>query len=306
LSTRWRRDQGLSFAILGSTLKKLSLLGNKQITPVGCRALSTVLQHRNCQLSNLNLQCTSINDEGANLFGSAISGTSPLKVLNLSSNQSISSAGWQTFLNQLAQTTVENLDISFNDIGSSALVSLANIGTLKSLRLKCLSRSSITPSGWQAFFNSMQTRRVQLKKLDISRNKVGNLGSTALVGLLRNMSTLKTLNIDSMSSDFAVLESPWEGSENITSQGWQVFFTTLQDSNLDLVHLDLCSNNIDDEGIALLVKLVSSMKSLKSLGLGGNRLVTPAGWQSLTEFMQSPNFALEELDLVGCHARNGN
>jgi len=251
--------QGLSFALLGSTLKKLSLLGNKQITPVGCRALSTVLQHRNCQLSHLDLQCTSINDEGANLFGSAISGTSPLKVLNLSSNQSINSAGWQTFLNQLAQTTVENLDISFNDIGSSALVSLANIGTLKSLSLQCLSRSSITPSGWQAFFNSMQTRRVQLKKLDISRNKVGNLGSIALVGLLRNMSMLKTLNISCMSSEFAVLESPWESSENITTQGWQVFFTSLQDSNLDLVHLDLCSNNIDDEGIELLVRLVSSM-----------------------------------------------
>ena len=139
---------------------------------------------------------------------------------------------------------------------------------------------------------------------DLTGNKVGNLGSAALVSLLTNMSTLKTLNMGYMSSEFEVSRSQWVASDIITTQGWQAFFTSLQDSNLDLENLYLCRNNIDNEGIALLVRLLSNMNSLKSLGLGGNRLVTPAGWQSLTEFMQRPNFALEELDLDGDHARN--
>jgi len=32
--------------------------------------------------------------------------------------------------------------------------------------------------------------------------------------------------------------------------------------------------------------------------------VTPTGWQSLAEFMNSPNFVLKELDLAGNHVRN--
>ena len=227
--------QGLSFAILGSTLKKLSLSGSKEITPIGCRALSTVLQHRNCQLTNISVYCTSLDDEGVNVLGSAIGGTS-LKVLNLSHNRSISSSGWQAFLNQLVQTTIESLDIGYSNIDSSALMLLANIGTLKSLDLSCLEPSPAALD-WQAFFNSMQTRGIQLKKLDISGNKVGNLGSTALVGLLRNMSTLKTLNMGYMSSEFDVSRSQWEASDIITTQGWVSFFTSLQDSNLDLENM---------------------------------------------------------------------
>ena len=67
--------------------------------------------------------------------------------------------------------------------------------------------------------------------------------------------------------------------------------------NFDLVKLILCGNDIDDEGIQLLVPLVSRMSSLKCLGLGSNSLATPTGWQALTVYFQSPNFGLRELFL---------
>lgn len=66
---------------------------------------------------------------------------------------------------------------------------------------------------------------------------------------------------------------------------------------MDSVKLDLGVNNIDDEGMQLLTKLVSRMSSLKCLSLGDNRSVTPSGWQALTGYLRNPNFSLRELRL---------
>ena len=84
---------------------------------------------------------------------------------------------------------------------------------------------------------------------------------------------------------------------SITPRGWQTLFNSLQDSNLNLVKLYIGGNTIGDEGMQLLVRLVSNMGSLKDLRLFNNRFVTPTGWQALTGFFQSPNFALEVLRL---------
>jgi len=176
-----------------------------------------------------------------------------------------------------------------NDINDSGIVELASIDTLKSLNLS--SNHSITPEGWQRFFNSLLTRGTQLVNFDISGNKVGNEGAVVLGTLLSTMSSLKTLDMSSMSY------SPSPGVSNtITTRGWQTLFTTLRDSNLDLVKLNLRSNSIDDEGIQLLVPLTSSMISLKCLDLSEN-WVTPSGWQALTGYLQSPNFRVRELRL---------
>jgi len=132
---------------------------------------------------------------------------------------------------------------------------------------------------------------ITLVKLDITYSNVGNKGITALGSLLSNMSTLKTLELECMSKSMNFDES------TITPQGWVSFFNSLQDSNLDLVHLSVEDNSIDDEGLQLLVRFVSNMNSLKALWLGRNRRVTPSGWQALSDYLQSPNFALEELHL---------
>ena len=267
-----------------STLKKLCLDGNYQITSVGLRALSPVLQHPNCKLATLALNCNSINDEGIDILGSALSGSS-VNTLNLGYNPSISSAGWQIFLHQLSHTSVHCLDLYSNQIDDSCLITLANIGTLKSLDLS--SNDSITSAGWSSFFSSLQTRETQLVKLVLTRNNIDNEGVAALGRLLSNMSTLETLDMISM--------------DGITSQGWLAFFNTLQDSNLSMVKLDIGSsgNNIDDDVMPSLTRAVSKMNLLKCLNLSNNELVTPTGWQALIAYLQSPNFALKSLTLNG-------
>ena len=273
-----------------STLKRLHLDGNSISTP-GWRALSTVISDSHCKLTELGLVNTVIGDESANLLGSGLRGSS-LMTLNLRWNHFISTRGWQTLFNQLSQTSIESLNlrslnISNNKIDDTSLAALASISTLKSLDLS--RNESVTPSGWRSFFDSLQARGTQLVKLEISCNKVGGLGLVSLVNLLSSMNTtLKTLNMMSMGRNVTT---------GVTSPGWVSFFNSLQETNLDLKSLSLHNNFIDDEGILLLVRLVSSMSSLKHLGLSSNKQVTPTGWQVLTGYLQSPNFSLRELDL---------
>jgi len=215
-------------------------------------------------------------------------------------------------MNQLSQTSIENLSLYGNNIDANGLAAFTSIGTLKSLDLSdtkiddtalsslanvcCNMKSlditynpSITPSGWRSFFNSLRMREAQLASLSISHNKVGNVGVTALGGLLSNMSTLNALQMSRMAYS--------TDSDSITSQGWVSLFTSLQDSNLNLVNLTLQNNNISDEGLQQLVRLASSMTSLKELNLGLNFTVNPIGWQALTGYLQSPSCALEDLHI---------
>ena len=284
-------DEGLSLlcdGLLGnSTMKRLLLDGNDQITSAGWRALSTVLQHSNCKLGELVLNCSGICDMGAETLGSG----SSIKSIYLGSNNSISAEGWQNMFNQLAQQTrTEKLIVNYNNINDDGIAELAIIGTLKSLDLG--HNKAITPSGWQSFFNSLAIRGIQLVDLGISFNQIGIEGIFALTSLLSNMSSLKTLELVDISQD------EFNNNPNIiTSQGWVSFFIALHDSNLKLERLVLNHNRINNEGIQLLVPLLSRMGSLKYLELSENELVTSAGWETLSDYLQSPNFALQELHL---------
>ena len=294
-------NQGLGIlcdALMDSALKKLCLSRNRNITSLGWQALSTVIRHPNCQLVKLELQDTLDSDNELRILGNALIGSS-VKGLDLRGsvmirfNPSISSEGWQTFINHLSQTHLVCLDLRYNKtIDDDSLAGLASIGTLQSLVLS--SNNTITPSGWKFLFNSLQRRTTKLKKLDISYNNIGNEGINALGSLLCSMSTLKTLDIDKISYSYPEQDNPNNYVANITPQSWVSLFTTLQDTNLDLVNLSVGRNTIDDDGMQLLIRMVSRMSSLKCLHLRCNRSVTPAGWQALTGLIRSP---LRELDL---------
>jgi len=295
-------DEGLGLLCDGlvgnNTIKRLCLNGNYQITSVGWRALSNVIRH--CKLIQLSLQhttATCFNDEAVYILGSALRG-STVRDLNLSFNNSIGSIGWQTLFHQLSHTSTAKLDCRMNKLDDTGLEALASVGTLKSLDL--FYNRVITPSGWRSFFSSVQRRGMKLVKLDISDNNIGNEGADALGSLLGSMSSLKTLEMTGTSGDVP---------NGITPHGWVSLFTTLlqlQDSSLNLADLNLGNSSIDDQGIQLLVPLVSRMNSMKCLNLSFNRLVTPSGWRALSAFLQSPSFALQELHLFECKLNDDN
>jgi len=293
-------DEGIGIVCDGlvgnSTMKELSLYGNTNITHIGWRALSTVIRHPNCKLVDLDLPHTRIDKVSSDILVSVLRGSS-LKALNLTNSDCMYGVGWQTLFNQLSQTTIEHLGLFHNNIEIGVLSLLGSISTLKSVDLTSNRSSSSTPTGWRSFFNSLQRNKIKLKRLSMSYNHLGNEGMAALGSLLCNMSSLKTLDMDGLARTGHIGADHGERGDNVTSQAWISLFTTLQDTNLNLMKLNLRSNQINDEGVQLLISLVSRMTSLKVLGLGDNVLVTHTGWQALTGYLQSPNFALEELHL---------
>ena len=231
------------------------------------------------------MSSNTISDDGISILGWGLSRSS-VKALNLWSHK-INRVGWQILLLHLSQTSLESLNLRQNSIEADVLALLGSIRSLKSLNLS--GNRSIGPAGWQFLFNSFQRSGIQLKKLDISHNQIGNVGVIALGSLLGNTSTLKMLKMDSLSY------TGWHESSIITSHGWVAFFNALQDSNFELVKLYLSDNNIDDDGIQLLTPLVSRMSTLKNLSLKDNQSVTPTGWLALSGYLRSPSFGLREL-----------
>jgi len=277
-----------------STLKRLNLKCNKEIDTVGWQALSNVIQHPNSKLTTLAISDSNLIDTGAKLLGSALSGSS-VKALNLSYNFSIFSDVWPTVLNQLSQAPIEYLSLNNNNVNDASLETLASIGTLKSLGIG--RNNWITPSGWQSFFSSLQSRGTKLVRLDIGSNGISDESTVALGSLISNTPTLKILNMSNMRRQSHVINSRIP-SNRITPQGWLALLTSLQDSNLDLEELYIGSNSIDNEGMQLLIRMISSMTSLKRLNLSQNgEPVDSVVWQSLSEVFQSPNCTLEHIDM---------
>jgi len=134
---------------------------------------------------------------------------------------------------------------------------------------------SITNAGWKTLLNKLSK---VLVSLDLRGNEINNSSG---ISALANIGTLQSLHLG--------------GNISITPIGWRTFFNAY--SNLNLVNLHLDASRIDDNGIQVLTRLVSRMCSLRSLTLGSNRLVTPTGWQALTDYLQCPNFALKQLDI---------
>jgi len=254
-------DEGISIvcdALLGnSTLKKLDLSDNGQISPIGWTALSAFLQSTKCNLIELKLFRTGINDEGADILGNALH-VSSVKVLHLSCyHENIGSVGWQTLLNQSA---LKSLDISCN--------------------------SSITPEGWESLFNSLQRRGTKLVELNIAENNIGYEGLDALGKLISNMNTLKILCMNDM---VYTDDEAWVWVSFFDT----MWGSNLDLVELYLGDIKICDDGI--EVLTSLVSSMPSLKIL-TLGYNRS-VTPFGWWQALSEILESPNFVLKELHL---------
>ena len=78
----------------------------------------------------------------------------------------------------------------------------------------------------------------------------------------------------------------------MNAQLWQIFYA----HTTELQELNLCNNDIDDEGVDILVGALANSR-LSSLDLSSNRNITARGCQSLAALLENPNSNLEELYL---------
>ena len=73
--------------------------------------------------------------------------------------------------------------------------------------------------------------------------------------------------------------------------------TLLRCTTTNLQKLNLSDNNIDDEGIEVLVQALSKNNQLQDLDLGSNRSITIRGWTALSTLLEMPSSNLKSLDV---------
>jgi len=110
----------------------------------------------NKSLRTLDLKYNDIGNEGVDAIARAIAnGSSELRVLNLSYNESMTIYGWKSIAAALSESkgsSLEELYLIGNNIGNTGAIifakALANNSTLKTLGL---AENAITEEGWSAF-----------------------------------------------------------------------------------------------------------------------------------------------------------
>jgi len=85
----------------------------------------------------------------------------------------------------------------------------------------------------------------------------------------------------------------------LQTNGCKALSTLLKCSVTKLETLDLCRNEINDEGIDALVPALKSCYHLKSLVLNTNQSITSRGWQQLATILETPNSSLTDLPMMG-------
>jgi Leucine-rich repeat (LRR) protein len=76
--------------------------------------------------------------------------------------------------------------------------------------------------------------------------------------------------------------------------------TLLRCTTTRLQKLDLDCNDINDEGVEVLVNALANGNQLKELYLGSNESITSRGWKTLATLLEMPGSAIKKLS-VGCN-----
>lgn len=273
-----------------NTLKRLSFAGNEHIGSSGWVAFSKCLGNSSItKLDSINLSETSLDDEGVDALGSALTHNSTLKVLDLSNNNSISEVGWKALFEHLRNTTsLEKLFLCHNSIDDECVAVLSDALEQQNTSLKELDLShinSISTRGMLAFSSYLQNSNCSLEKLSMCQFGNGLGGTRAFFDSLAGNTSLKVLKLNQIFRSM-----PIEMSMSSISIMLQNPFSSLES-------MDLGYSGIGYIALGMLAVALNDNKKLKKLNLEGNRSVTTLGWTAFFEQWRNPSSALRELYL---------
>ena len=189
-------------------------------------------------------------------------------------------------------SSVEDLQIrrlSLGDEGAIILgTALAGNSTLRNLDLSCnLSKKT---AGWTAIFAQLQSAQ-SLETLDLSQNsRLRDSTANVLANSLVNGTHLKVLDLS---------QTP-----KLATEGWQSIYAALQSPLCMLQRLNLRNCPFGNKEVKCLANSLSRNCALRHLDLSSNSRVTALGWGAFSAVLQSPNSALETVDLIGSKSIN--
>ena len=198
------------------SIKSLVLNNLHSISTNSWIALLKSLFNPDSVLENLYMYNNNIDGGVVTFLGGALVNNSTLKSLSLISNGSITGQGWVAFFGCLSNlNSLENLRVSGHNIDVDGMAALSNVlGNNTRLRSLALNNNQlISPAGWQAFFNGLQSCHFVLEYLNLSNNMIDDTVIPSLVIALGNSSSVSSLSL--------------RDSRSITSAGLMVLSTLL-------------------------------------------------------------------------------
>jgi Ran GTPase-activating protein (RanGAP) involved in mRNA processing and transport len=263
--------------VMNSTIVMLNLGCQEQVTPRGWQTFSTFLSNPNCSLASIDLNRNKIGDEGAASLGESMALNTALKIKGMdisSCTAVITSDGWQRFSRCLSAPScaLEKLNLSHcavDDGGALAIISaLTTSNVLKSLNMS--SNNTVSSAGWSRCFRLLLNSDIVLEELFLRYNNIDNDGLELLGQSLADIS-LTTFDMS--------------GNQSITSAGWIEFFQSLIDTESMWENLFLSSNNIDDAGAAVLIRLLATTSTIRSLHITDNASISTNGLRAFSEVL---------------------
>ena len=107
-------------------LKLLKLGSNNSVTPSGWRAFFIAMRHTNPSLTVLELKNNKIDDSSATCMREFLANTLTLKILDLSSNSSISPSSWIMLSSLLRNSKLEELHVTNSGINGEVMIAFSN------------------------------------------------------------------------------------------------------------------------------------------------------------------------------------
>jgi len=139
--------------------------------------------------------------------------------------------------------------------------------------------------GWRLLSMAIgSSKNKSLENVSLPGNNISNEALVDIVTSLSMHPNLKGLELN---------------GNQISTNGCMTLATLLRNSVTNLETLDLESNEINDEGLDVLVPALKSCYQLRTLWLSRNESITSKGWQYLASILEAPNSNLKDLALTG-------
>ena len=293
-------DDGLLALVEGMAncvnLEHLNLRGNRSITEVGLKALSSLFRSKKFCLQSLDVGDMIIGNEEVIALAPGLMTIQSLKTLNLSHND-IGDEDLEALAVCLSNNkNLETLDLwenrSFSAIGLRCLSDV--IPTVLNLKELVLRGNSINDEGLQALAVGLK-KHPALERLNLSDNAIGSKGMRALAATKIN--SLRWLYLDNNAINDEALGVLVEGAEdfnleildlarnnNITSSGVAVLSRIFRHGSCSLKHIDLSWTNIEDSAVQAFAEALVGNESLTHLFFGCAN-VTASGWSALSTLL---------------------
>jgi len=207
----------------------------------------------------------------------------------------------------LSVMSLENVQLSGNPICDRGIKVLVEEGQLHRIRHVDLTDCDVGDTGTQFLQMAMKQSNVNIEKLVLNMNGIGNVGAEFLSDGIKTCRSLKSLNLRCNNLDHVGVQTLSEalrhsnledlnlGANHLGTRGVQVLASALNYTKLR--KLCLCYNGITDEGIVSLAVALEMNTSLVELRLSSNR-ITSEGIPPIVCILEQ-NSTLKSLHLNG-------